>query len=71
MYCSGALLNNIAVQVSPGWIVPMGRIELEANPCVKVPTFHPFEAISGNSSDQRQPNGNEKLVSTCISVAVS
>lgn len=48
MYCSGALLNNITVQVSPGWIVPMGRIELEANPCVKVPTLHPFEAISGN-----------------------
>lgn len=48
MYCSGALLNNITVQVSPGWMVPMGRIELEANPSVKVPPLHPFKAISGN-----------------------
>lgn len=71
MYGSDACLDNITVQVFPGWIVPMGRIELEANPCVKVPIIHPFEAISANSSDQRQPNGNEKLVSTTVFIAVS
>lgn len=71
MYCSGACLDNVTVGVSPGWVVPMGRIELEANPCVKVPVTHPFEAISGKSSEQRQPNGNEKLVSTTVFIAVS
>lgn len=62
---------NVTVQVSPGWIVPMGKVEPEANPCVQVPTIPPFEAISGNSSDQRQPNRNEKLVSTSVFIAVS
>lgn len=71
MYFSGARLDHVTVWVSPGWMVPMGRIELEDNPCVKVPTVHPFEASSGNTSDQRQPNGNEELVSTSVFITVS
>lgn len=47
------------------------KMELEANPCVKVLTVHLFEAVGGNSSDQRQPNGKEKLVSTSVFIAVS
>lgn len=46
-------------------------MEFEANPCVKVPTIHPFEAVGGNSSDQRQPNGKEKLVTISVFIAVS
>lgn len=53
MYFSGARLDHVTVWVSPGWMVPMGRIELEDNPCVKMPTIRPFEASSGNTSDQR------------------
>lgn len=58
MYHSGACLDTVAVQVSPSLMVPMGRTELEANPFVKVLAIH----ACGNSSDQRQPNANEKLL---------
>lgn len=71
MYHSGASLDTVAVQGSPGLMVPMGRTELEADPSVTVLAIHAFEAVSGNSSAQRQPNANEKLVSTSVFIAAS
>lgn len=46
-------------------------MELEANPCIKVPTIHLLEAFGRNSSDQKQPNGKKKLVSISVFIAVS